>query len=112
MNQMKYTVLIAGLAAASLVVAGCEQRVGGGTQPNPPTTIINKTEPNPNPPTTVINKSETTTQSGQPDQSSSSSSSSSSGDQSANADQKSSASAESKSSSSSKDTKSSDKQPG
>ena len=112
MNQMKYTVLIAGLAAASLVVAGCEQRVGGGTQPNPPTTIINKTEPNPNPPTTVINKSETTTQSGQPDQSSSSSSSSS-GDQSANADQKSTASAESKSSSSSsKDTKSSDKQPG
>jgi len=111
MNQMKYTVLIAGLAAASLVVAGCEQRVGGGTQPNPPTTIINKTEPNPNPPTTVINKSETTTQSGQPDQSSSSSSSSS-GDQSANADQKSTASAESKSSSSSKDTKSSGKQPG
>lgn len=111
MNQMKYTVLIAGLAAASLVVAGCEQRVGGGTQPNPPTTIINKTEPNPNPPTTVINKSETTTQSGQPDQSSSSSSSSS-GDQSANADQKSAASAESKSSSSSKDTKSSGKQPG
>jgi len=111
MNQMKYTVLIAGLAAASLVVAGCEQRVGGGTQPNPPTTIINKTEPNPNPPTTVINKSETTTQSGQPDQSSSSSSSSSA-DQSANADQKSAASAESKSSSSSKDTKSSGKQPG
>jgi hypothetical protein len=110
MNQMKYTVLIAGLAAASLVVAGCEQRVGGGTQPNPPTTIINKTEPNPNPPTTVINKSETTTQSGQPDQSSSSSSSS--GNQSASADQKSTASAESKSSSSSKDTKSSDKQPG
>jgi hypothetical protein len=112
MNQMKYTALIAGLAAASLVVAGCEQRVGGGTQPNPPTTtIINKTEPNPNPPTTVINKSETTTQSGQPDQSSSTSRSSS-GDQSANADQKSTASAESKSSSSSKDTKSSDKQPG
>lgn len=110
MRQMKYTVLIAGLAAASLVVAGCEQRVGSD-RAQPPTTIINKTEPNPNPPTTVINKSETTTQSGQPDQPSSSSSSSS-GDQSANADQKSTATAESKSSSSSKDTKSSDKQPG
>jgi hypothetical protein len=107
MSEMKYTVLIAGLAAASLLAAGCEQRVGSAP-PNPPTTIINKTEPNP--PTTVINKTETTTQSGQPDQSSSSSTTTTSSSGAASSDQKATASAETKNAQPSKDTKSNDKQ--
>jgi hypothetical protein len=111
MNRMHYTILVSALAAVSLLAVGCEQRVGGS---QPPTTVINKTEPAPqNPPnssTTVINKSETQSMPGQPAQSNSSSSTttdkSASADQSSN--QKSTMSSESKSEAST--TQSKDKQ--